>query len=157
MATNETIKTWTAGEIEELFAEEDRKADAANREATSGPFNPYGDAYESLVWVGTIETAWREEKWSRLAEDVNYTFMNDDGTAIGGGDWEENRAEIEAAALDLSDNVVGIGRPLVVAFSDGAYPYVFCEQADEDAVREAVGKHYDWSDPEPDADENEDA
>jgi hypothetical protein len=133
-------KTWTVAEIEALFSEAHEAADAANREATRGHFNPFGDAFEDLTWFGSIREAWELEEWRRLQEAVNKDREEDE--ALTWEDFEAHEAEILAKAVEVADTVIGTGRPLVVAFCDGAYPTVFCERADEDAVREAVAAFY---------------
>jgi hypothetical protein len=135
-----TEKTWTVAEIEALFSEAHDAADAATREATRGHFNPFGDAFEDLTWYGAIREAWEQEEWERLAEAVN-----EDREAAEELTWEEfeaHEAKILEKSVEVADTVIGTGRPLVVAFCDGAFPTVFCEQAGEDAVREAVADFY---------------
>lgn len=132
MAT-ETLKTWTAEEIADLFCKDHNEADAATREATSGPFNPYGDAFESLVWHGTIEDAWKDDRIEDWREGASPAFD------LG---WDDRQAEIERAAIDQARTVVGTGRPIYIAFYDGQFPAVFCEQATQDVVQEAVESFY---------------
>jgi hypothetical protein len=135
-----TEKTWTVAEIEALFAEAHEATCAAHRLETVGPFNPYGDSYEDLTWFGSIRAAWEDEEWQRLADAVNEDRAEDE--ALTWEDFEANEAEILARAVEVADTVIGTGRPLVVAFCDGAYPTVFCERADEDAVQDAVAAFY---------------
>jgi hypothetical protein len=131
-------RTWTAAEITDLFSEAHHLVDAENREATAGPFNPFGDAFESLVWHGTIQEAWESDRWRGLSEAVNA----DRDEELTWEDWADHAAEIEDTAKTEAETVVGTGRPLVVAFADGQYPCVFCEHATEEQVRDAVQAFY---------------
>jgi hypothetical protein len=139
--TETTPRTWTADEINTLFTEAHNTADVANREATRGHFNPFGDAFEDLTWVGSIHEAWEQEEWRRLREAVNED--REEGEALTWEDWEGNEAEIGDKAKEIADTVVGTGRAIAVAFCDGAYPAVFCELASEEQVRDAVASFYD--------------
>jgi hypothetical protein len=139
--TETTPQTWTTEAIEALFREAHDAADAANREATRGPFNPFGDAFEDLTWYGSIREAWEQEEWERLAEAVNED--REAAEELTWEDWEANEAEIGDKAKEIADTVVGTGRAVAVAFCDGAYPAVFCELASEEQVRDAVASFYD--------------
>lgn len=135
-------RRWTADAIHELFSEEYAEADRATREATSGPFNPYGDPFESLVWVGSMEEAREEKGWPEI-DPEDYEDGEDD----------EDFPTIEDAAKEQAQKVVGTGQPLIVAFYDGDFPTVFCEMASEEAVNKAVGDFYDSDEcPEPEED-----
>jgi hypothetical protein len=126
-----TTRTWTAEEIAALFSDAHDKADDATREATKGPFNPYGQPLESLIWHGTIDEAGSEKDWPAADDD---------------GDRPDPTGE--------ATTVVGRGRPIFVAFCDGQYPTVFCEHATEQEVNEAVDSYYldlNWYDDEADA------
>lgn len=135
-----TLKTWTTDSIEALFREAHDAADTANRKATRGHFNPYGDAYEDLTWYGSIREAWEEGEWQQLREAVNED--REEGEALTGDDWEGYETAIGDKAKEFADTVVGTGRAVTVAFCDGAYPAVFCEQASEEQVRDAVASFY---------------
>lgn len=136
--TETTPQTWTAAAIEALFSEARRMIDEENREATRSHSNPFGEPYADLTWVGSIREAWEDSKWRRLREAVN----EDRDEPLTWEDFEANEAEIGDKAKETADTVVGTGRAVAVAFSDGAYPTVFCESASEEQVRDAVVSFY---------------
>lgn len=125
--TTTAIRKWTPEEIAAIFREAFDETDDANREATSGPHNPYGDAYDDLTWHGTIEEARSDRSWPKTDPE----------------DYEEGEEPDTAAlAIEQASNVVGTGRPIYAAFCDGAFPAVFCEDASEADVRAAVWQFY---------------
>lgn len=109
------------------------EASEASRESTRGPHNPFGTVYDDLIWNGTLEECWKDEKWRELADTVNERREGDE--ELNCEAWDEHHVEIEEFALDSASTVVGTGRPIYVAFADGAFPAVFCEDSTEDEVR----------------------
>lgn len=133
-ATNpKTERTWTTDEIASLFSEAYRAADEANREATRGPGNPFGDEFESLVWCGSIAEARDRLSWP--AFDPEDWEEGTTAADLDGGQWED-------LAIGRASGVVGHGRPVAVVFYDGGFATVFCEVADEATVRGVVGGFY---------------
>jgi len=159
MASTKTEpRSWTVAEIEALFYEAHAERNRANREATSGPFNPFGNSGDSLVWCGSIEELWDDtSRRNELIESINR--RREDAVAVGeeydeidpdeidANNSDEQfgglRSEIESALLD-SRETIGTGRPIFYATQEG-FPTVFRERATQDEVRKAVASFYDWS------------
>jgi hypothetical protein len=127
--------TITTSFVESLFSEKYEAAAAAHREATKGPFNPFGDSgYDSGVWSGTLADSVEARHWVR-PQDEEYEY-----------DESEMRdpALVERLAKEQADEVIGTGRVVAVALYETCST-VFCEEADGAAVREAVAAFYDWT------------
>jgi hypothetical protein len=129
-----TMKTWTAEEIAELFKQAHDEADEATRDATRGPFNPYGDKFESLVWHGSIREAQEDDRLDWV-DWIDREGDSNEFNAFSQGAFEQ-------ALVDQASIAIGTGRPIYIAFYDGQFPTVFCKQAAEDAVQEGVDAFY---------------
>jgi hypothetical protein len=125
------MATWTAEKLADLFSAEHDAADEATREATASHLSPYGEAFESLVWHGTIAEAKADQEWPKV-----------DPEDYEDGEQDADFPTDDDAAIEQASNVVGTGRPIYVVFHDGQFPAVFCEEADEDSVAEAVRSFY---------------
>jgi hypothetical protein len=151
---NATEKHWTAEEIAEVFHRFFKQVDEAVREATRGPFNPWGDGFEDFTSYGSIREAWEEGWWSELRDEVNEDREEGDELAWN-CDWDRFGPEIEQKALEIASGRVGTGRPIFVAEQEGEST-VFCEFASTGDVADAAAAFYPLDDDEPDTDANED-
>ena len=147
----DTPAMWTAAQIEAMFRAEEDLADEGNREATKGPFNPYGDKFDSLIWFGSLGEAWSQE--TAFASDMvgRINVAREKATVEGGEydevslatDWAEVQAEAEAVAIHAAYTVIGTGRPVLVASYDGDHLVLFCESATRCDVTKGVEGFYE--------------
>lgn len=131
--------------IAAIFKRLHEEADHANREATTGPFSPFGEPYLDNCWHGTIREAW-EQGQRMLAREVNDAREEDGLDPLSWDQWEGNEAEIEAAAVESARTVVGRGRPVYLALFDRQYPAVFREEVTDEEIEEAAAGFYPDSD-----------